>query len=199
DEAAVDGVAVEENLDGARGERERWRPARHVAGDERREPGGAAGHERERDAPEKPRLGAKPLDHPERDEGAEEERRLAGQHGEREQHTRDEPARHRVARADEAPEEKERGGDGERVAQEERLVQEKRAVERRPDRGDRGYRASEETRGEQEDERHAGDPEERLAEADAPEPVARHQPHAGERVRGERRLIEDVLPAPRTL
>src|SRR5207244_7827029 len=130
-------------------------------------------------------------------ERAEEEGRLAGEEGEREENAGRNPReRARVTAAGEPPEEQEGDGDAERVAQDERLVEEERAVERRAERRDGRHRAAEEPRREEIDQRDVRDPEHRLAEPDAPEPVPGDQPHGGQRVGVERRLMEDRAPAP---
>src|SRR5439155_1516267 len=135
DERAVGGVAVDEGVEGARREGQRWRADRKVARHERGEAEGGPGHESERGAPQDPGLRAESLHDPQPDQGTEEEGRLAGEQGEREECARDEPAAHARVASGEPPEQEERGGDAERVAHEKGLVQQERSVERRPEGG----------------------------------------------------------------
>ena len=196
DDRGVDRVADQEDLDGARREGQRRRADRHVPRDERREGERRSRDEGERDPPERPRPRPKSLHEPQRDERREEERRLAGQHGGHEEHPGDEPAAGRFLTSREPPEEQERRGHRQRIADEKRLVQQERPVERRAEPRDRRNGGAEKARGEEVDERHARHAQERLAEADAPEAVAGDPPHGRERVGIERRLVEDVRPTP---
>src|SRR5439155_1608804 len=169
DERAVGGVAVDEGVEGARREGQRWRADRKVARHERGEAEGGPGHESERGAPQDPGLRAESLHDPQPDQGTEEEGRLAGEQGEREECARDEPAAHARVASGEPPEQEERGGDAERVAHEKGLVQQERSVERRPEGCNGGHGAREELRGGE-----AEDGEEGAAhDAYAPAPPAR--------------------------
>ena len=145
-------------------------------------------------------MAAEPPRDPERDERAEDEGRLAGEEGEREQPAGHQPGeRARVVAAGEPPEEQERERDAESVAQDERLVEQERAVERRPERRNDRNRAPEEPRCEEVHQRDVRHPEHGLAEADAPESVPGDEPHGGQRVGVEGRLMEDRVPSPPAL
>ena len=78
-------------------------------------------------------------------------------------------------------------------------MEEERTVQRRPEGGHGRHGAAEEPSRQQKDQRDVGDAEHRLAEADAPEAVAREEPHAGERVGVQRRLVKDRLASPPAL
>ena len=192
-------MPADERLHAARGERPRRDADHEVASDEGNEAEERTRHERQDRRRANRRTPPEPLRRPEDDQGREEEGRLASESGHGEERAGPEPAPRALVGTDERPEEKQRRRDRERVPQEQRLVEQEGTVEGGTEPGrDRGERP-EEAIGEECDEPHVDQAENELAEANRPDTVAHHPPHAGEHVGVKWRLVEYGLAAPPAL